>query len=248
MYHALHLYKFNYVYPNLFIAQSFLSSYDMANSPYTNRLDIHTSLHSTSTLPSKIFEVKIHIHYALEFYYPSYRRILQHHESTQTFLFTHKRLLYDPESARLISEELSSMGVSPELIGLTIYRIRRIATEIMRNPSHRGISTIDPILNVSRIFIMSDILEESMQDVPRPIPATEEAIQKLEKVTFQDCSESMRECTICSEEFHQNDLVNQIVRMPCGHVYHQQCIQKWLKISHLCPLCRYKMPCSTSEN
>ncbi|XP_031254458.1 E3 ubiquitin-protein ligase RING1-like [Pistacia vera] len=160
------------------------------------------------------------------------------------FDFEIVRLLYDLEGPRHISEELSSMGVSPELIGWTISRIRLIATEIERNPSHRGISTIVTILNVSTIFIIPDILEESMQDVPRPIPATEEAIQKLEKVTFQDCLESTRDCIVCCEEFHQNDHVNQIVRMPCAHVYHQQCIQKWLKISHLCPLCRYKMPCS----
>ncbi|KAJ0087160.1 hypothetical protein Patl1_07904 [Pistacia atlantica] len=183
----------------------------MANSPSSNKFDIHTSLTSTSTLPNKNFEIKIYIRLALELHYPSYRWILQHHDSTLTFLFTHKRL---------------------------------IATEIERNPSHRGISTIVTILNVSTIFIIPDILEESMQDVPRPIPATEEAIQKLEKVTFQDCLESTSECTVCCEEFHQNDHVNQIVRMPCAHVYHQQCIQKWLKLSHLCPLCRYKMPCS----
>ncbi|KAJ0025317.1 hypothetical protein Pint_07799 [Pistacia integerrima] len=124
-----------------------------------------------------------------------------HHDSTLTSLFTHKRLLYDLEGPRHISEELSSMGVSPELIGRTISRIRLIATEIERNPSHRGISTIVTILNVSTIFIIPDILEESMQDVPRPIPATEEAIQKLEKVTFQDCLESTRDCIVCCEEF-----------------------------------------------
>ncbi|XP_022765909.1 E3 ubiquitin-protein ligase MBR1-like [Durio zibethinus] len=47
---------------------------------------------------------------------------------------------------------------------------------------------------------------------------------------------SKNECTICFDEFFDG---NKVGSMPCGPVYHDDCIVKW---SHLCPLCRYQTP------
>ena len=38
-------------------------------------------------------------------------------------------------------------------------------------------------------------------------------------------------CTICLEELGSSK-----TRLPCGHVYHRDCIVKWLRRSHTCPL------------
>ncbi|KAL4633673.1 hypothetical protein ACB092_04G139500 [Castanea dentata] len=74
---------------------------------------------------------------------------------------------------------------------------------------------------------------------PTPIPAAESSIRALEKVMFQGGPNSIQECTICMEEFQ---IDSKVTRMPCSHVYHEKCIFKWLKTSHVCPLCRYPMP------
>ncbi|XP_059436662.1 E3 ubiquitin-protein ligase MPSR1-like [Corylus avellana] len=88
--------------------------------------------------------------------------------------------------------------------------------------------------------VMDILLRESMAvDVGRPIPATRSAIERLEKVTFEDGLGWIGECIICTEEFEGG---LELTRLPCSHVYHGGCIVKWLKMSRLCPLCRYPLP------
>ncbi|TXG50448.1 hypothetical protein EZV62_022972 [Acer yangbiense] len=60
--------------------------------------------------------------------------------------------------------------------------------------------------------------------------------EALEKTRVEDCS---KQCVICLEEI---SVGSEATRMPCSHVYHQDCIVTWLKQSNLCPLCRFQMP------
>lgn len=29
--------------------------------------------------------------------------------------------------------------------------------------------------------------------------------------------------------------------LPCGHIYHENCINEWIRIKNSCPLCRQKI-------
>ncbi|PSR89638.1 E3 ubiquitin-protein like [Actinidia chinensis var. chinensis] len=64
----------------------------------------------------------------------------------------------------------------------------------------------------------------------------------LEKVVVRDGLGSVDGCAICLDEFHVG---SEVIRMPCSHVYHDDCIVSWLKTSNSCPLCRYEMPSSS---
>lgn len=80
----------------------------------------------------------------------------------------------------------------------------------------------------------------------RAAPPTEETskmeaaepadIQKLPTVTFSDglLSERDMSCAVCLCDFEQGD---QLRRLPCGHYFHQKCIDEWLHRSKKCPLC-----------
>ncbi|KAG5453834.1 E3 ubiquitin-protein ligase rnf181 [Clonorchis sinensis] len=50
-----------------------------------------------------------------------------------------------------------------------------------------------------------------------------------------DQIEKLCSCSICLEAFEEND---QIVTLPCFHVYHRACVQRWLSSSDGCAVCR----------
>ncbi|MBA0746044.1 hypothetical protein Gogos_008592 [Gossypium gossypioides] len=87
-------------------------------------------------------------------------------------------------------------------------------------------------------------------------PATYLSVQILRRYKWgddeeQDClplkkrrlreglSSTNKECAICLNEFSEG---NEVASMPCTQVFHDGCIVKWLKTSHLCPLWRFQMP------
>lgn len=44
------------------------------------------------------------------------------------------------------------------------------------------------------------------------------------------------DCRVCLSRFESDSVVN---RLPCGHVFHKNCVEKWLNYHHAtCPLCR----------
>eukprot|EP00884_Botryococcus_braunii_P009551 jgi/Botrbrau1/18598/Bobra.0367s0040.1 len=43
------------------------------------------------------------------------------------------------------------------------------------------------------------------------------------------------QCVVCLEEYAESDVT--VVRLPCSHLYHPECIEQWLKLRKTCPLC-----------
>lgn len=45
-----------------------------------------------------------------------------------------------------------------------------------------------------------------------------------------------KECSICQDEFKEP------IRLPCNHIYCEQCISEWLDQETTCPMCRAQVP------
>ncbi|KAE8694450.1 putative Ribosomal protein L34e superfamily protein [Hibiscus syriacus] len=74
-----------------------------------------------------------------------------------------------------------------------------------------------------------------------PAPASKASIEAMPSIKVK---ESGGDCSICLEEFEVDEEARE---MPCKHVFHSGCIQKWLQIHGSCPVCRFLMPAETVE-
>jgi hypothetical protein len=75
-------------------------------------------------------------------------------------------------------------------------------------------------------------------------PASASAIDALERCTLTDAdvvetSGEKVNCSVCKEDLASGEVV---VRLPCKHLYHDDCIVPWLKTSSSCPVCRFELP------
>lgn len=76
------------------------------------------------------------------------------------------------------------------------------------------------------------------------VPASKSFIKGLGRSPYgRGLGVREEECVICLEDF---DSRAEVSTTPCSHSFHSQCITQWLEKSHLCPICRYHMPTSSS--
>ena len=61
-------------------------------------------------------------------------------------------------------------------------------------------------------------------------------LKPFRKALFEDNSN----CIICMEMFNENELVKQL---PCGHIFHGECIDQWLGEQKNCPFCKAECNC-----
>nr|XP_043631556.1 E3 ubiquitin-protein ligase CIP8 [Erigeron canadensis] len=81
-------------------------------------------------------------------------------------------------------------------------------------------------------------------------PAAKSAVEGLKSVDVKELGMGMvnesEVCAICKDKVFNNE--KEIVKeLPCGHMYHQECIVPWLGSRNTCPICRYELPTDDPE-
>lgn len=95
--------------------------------------------------------------------------------------------------------------------------------------------------------VMNRVIEQSFLESTaafESVPAAKSVVEALEKFKYKGSSEDDDEsklmtCVICMEEVI---IGSQLTRMPCFHLFHEDCISRWLLGHLICPLCRFKFP------
>ncbi|EYU18053.1 hypothetical protein MIMGU_mgv1a024936mg, partial [Erythranthe guttata] len=90
------------------------------------------------------------------------------------------------------------------------------------------------------------ILEEEASDYSfRMVPAEYSSIEGLKTIDYRRDMAEMSCCSVCLEDLSGGGDEGEevlLLSMPCSHIFHGDCIKKWLRTSHYCPLCRFEMP------
>jgi hypothetical protein len=65
---------------------------------------------------------------------------------------------------------------------------------------------------------------------------TEMENKKNQLIVMQNTTvKSYGECCICLE-----DLTYDLYALKCGHLFHENCIRKWLRFKKFCPVCQFE--------
>lgn len=103
-------------------------------------------------------------------------------------------------------------------------------------------------------FIMTDSTQQALISIPT-IMISQSDGQLLEKYISSSslsstpisltCQPLSKECIICQEIYQQGDI---ILKLPCCHLYHQDCLFRWLSTAHTCPICRLQLPTEPKQS
>ena len=90
-------------------------------------------------------------------------------------------------------------------------------------------------------FVQLSIRRADRQARLDRIPMAANAIARLKKTTFGNLDEEKKQfaphCIICYADFKDDD---QLSELACDdrHIFHTECIQKWLETDLRCPICK----------
>ena len=134
--------------------------------------------------------------------------------------------------------------------GLDLQAVREVQMEMALNRADLCMLYLAPALR-QRILVHFDstsqsaardsltyeemlALEERIGSVP--IGLTTEQLDTLPTAPYQYKAESPCSlCSICMVDFAVREVVVELPR--CRHIYHSQCIRRWLQEKKTCPLC-----------
>ncbi|GAN03740.1 E3 ubiquitin-protein ligase RNF115-like [Mucor ambiguus] len=82
--------------------------------------------------------------------------------------------------------------------------------------------------------IITQLMEQNGGHAPPPAP--EQVIESLQKRPLTDKEKSQEtDCAVCKDQFESQE---QVIELPCEHIFHDECIKPWLKLNSTCPVCR----------
>jgi len=97
--------------------------------------------------------------------------------------------------------------------------------------------------------ILNLIIEQSMRQAQehQKHPTSKQAVAKLNRFKMNEkyCKKNDKgvleqpSCSVCLSEI---EMGAETLLIPCGHMYHSNCILDWLKQSNTCPVCRFELP------
>uniref|UniRef100_A0A1I7S700 RING-type domain-containing protein n=3 Tax=Bursaphelenchus xylophilus TaxID=6326 RepID=A0A1I7S700_BURXY len=117
------------------------------------------------------------------------------------------------------------------------------------NPSNNGIEMISFLMNGhdGALYVphaeATAHVAHAMNHEPQPIGASSECIKQCTTIKSyikdpEVPEQETERCTVCLLDFETGD---EIRTLHCNHIYHIDCIDRWLQYNKKCPVCRLDM-------
>ena len=124
------------------------------------------------------------------------------------------------------------------------HNIQQLLDQVLRGIGMGGASTTVQTRNFTlgdyAFGDMDSILNQLLQVEGRAKPRTsQEFIKNLKEIEITDDETSSEDCAVCKEGFEKKQIAH---RLPCGHMYHRDCILPWIQKHNTCPVCRHVLP------
>ena len=132
-----------------------------------------------------------------------------------------------------------------------------IGHETFENPSTNffldnfASNFISNFLNPMTRIVFVNSMQNQHQGNP---PASKTSLEKLKHFIMEKkyCKKDEKDplkieypaCSICLMDINEGQ---KTILLPCGHMFHDECVTKWLNIHNTCPLCRFELPTDDPE-
>ncbi|XP_049363455.1 uncharacterized protein LOC125828176 [Solanum verrucosum] len=157
-------------------------------------------------------------------------------ESTQIILHLSDTKLYERLDCAISEVFINFKGEFEDqqhiIVEQTTRKLKKIMTKQMLEVCMDVTLMIDHQCHGRILSELEELHENGM------VPASKSSIELLETIETDERNNN-DDCLVCLDEIGEE---TQVLCLPCSHMFHGDCITKWLENSHYCPLCRFEMP------
>lgn len=113
-------------------------------------------------------------------------------------------------------------------LAMSIYRAYKVTCD-RRRRSRELYLQFSALEMMTRVY--TQMLYNNPSDLSFDLPTTSEAVLSLPHVPVT----TTEPCAICLDSL---DKVATATLLPCGHLFHSECVDSWLQVKPKCPVCR----------
>lgn len=146
-------------------------------------------------------------------------------------------------TARYVASDQQRLGKIQEWISIAqdvLTSCEKIPDETVHMVDSPSSANTDNATNLEQGIqnLLVSLFGENLEDFMKPVtvPTSRDARYYIPVITVQDQNVS---CTVCLESFPVKGKAKQL---PCGHLFHYDCLMPWLEQNHTCPVCRHDLP------
>jgi len=144
-----------------------------------------------------------------------------------------------------LETSLSSSGL-PNVSSSGNGSSRRVLLLILSVPE--GTSDQDILNSDDEDSSFHDLLNRLLQsfEPQGPPPASKHVVDSLPLVKVDETTkEEAIRCSVCLIDFEIDE--ENVIKLPCNHIYHKDCVTTWLTKHCTCPVCRYELAVEDTE-